>query len=82
MHDETPFSAHTIDVDVINDRDGSVAAVTFRMDGTYDGGKTTTRTGMSKRKPGDKPNKRAGEQLAIGRALVKLGQDFQRAAVS
>lgn len=75
-----PWKSHTIDIDTLTDRDASVAAVTLYPEGTY--GDAYTVTGTAKRKPGDKPNASRGEQLAIARALLKLGKDLERAATS
>lgn len=77
-----PWKYHFVQVDTLTDRNAVVAAVTFRpeadpVSGNYD---SYTVTDSAKREPGDVNDRTIGEQLAIGRALVKLGRDLQKAA--
>jgi hypothetical protein len=73
-----PWHTHQVDVDVLVDRGAVVSSVTFHPEGKPN--ETWWATANAKRKPGDKPDSRKGEQLAIGRALIELGKAFVNAS--
>lgn len=69
---DNPWQNYTIDVDTLTDRNASTAAVTFR---TRNADIPVIRaTGSAKRSPKDRFHSVAGEQQAVGRALLALGQ--------
>lgn len=70
-----PWGVLEVQVDTLTDENAAVAAATIE-----EGGKQYTVTASSKREPGDSRNPEVGTQLAIGRALEKLGKDLQLAA--
>jgi Domain of unknown function (DUF1876) len=65
--------AHNYDVEVytLSYRNASVAKVTFY---TVEGKEDLYATGSSKRVAGDPVRDDIGEQLAVGRALIAMGQ--------
>lgn len=77
-----PWGLTTVQVDTLTDKNASVAAATIHDDTAPEWRSTYTVTASAKREPGDPYNESVGQQLAIGRALEKLGKDLQRAAWS
>ena len=76
-----PEPLHQVFVQVLSDKDATVAQVTSY---TTDGRTTTrvTTTGSSKRERGDSHKREIGDTLALGRALSKLGHRLEKQAQS
>lgn len=72
--DTDPMSIPDIEAILLTDDNATVAAVTL-----WDRGQSVVFTGSSKRAPGDVRNENAGQQLALGRALLKLGASLVQA---
>jgi hypothetical protein len=69
-----PFHTHDLEIDTLVDSDAVVARVSFYAEGKY-----VYATGSSKRHPEDGPDSIVGEQIAVGRALIRLGLAMTRA---
>lgn len=76
--EENPWRTYDITVDSLTDRNAATASVRFHTANRFN--PHITATGSSKREPEDRINEYVGEQLAIGRALVSLGQHLIDAA--
>jgi hypothetical protein len=74
---ESVWGLYEVQIDTLNDDHASVAAATIT-----DGLEQHTVTASAKRDRGDPRNTPVGEQLAVGRALEKLGKELQAAAWS
>jgi Domain of unknown function (DUF1876) len=70
--DSSPWECWTVTVNSLVDVNAAVATARFRTQNRER--PYVTATGSAKRMPEDHRNDVVGEQLAIGRALVSLGQ--------
>lgn len=75
--EDNPWECYDINVDTLRDRDAVVASVRFQTQ--LRNAPHITATGSAKRLPGDRHDQHSGELLAIGRALIALGQHFEAA---
>lgn len=73
-----PWQCYTVTVDALTDRNAAVAAARFHTHNSFN--PYVTATGSAKRMPEDRADDVLGEQLAVGRALVSLGQYLINAA--
>ena len=78
--DSDPWQCYSVLVDALTDRNASVASARFHTHNKFN--PYITATGSAKRIPGDRADDVLGEQLAVGRALVSLGQYLIDAADS
>lgn len=78
---EKPEPFRHLFVDVLSDKDATVARVAATIT-TPDGTASFEATGSSRRDRGDSYDQFTGDTLAIGRALVKLGQKLEKQAQS
>lgn len=69
-----------VQVSVLSDRNATVAEVIYDDPLATYFEPLSTATGSSKREPGDLYDERIAYDLAIGRALVKLGNQLRRNA--
>lgn len=72
--EDDPAAVYNIRVETLSDRDAAVAAATLLTNNPFN--PAVIATGSSKRLPGDPFELAQGEQRAIGRALLALGQSL------